>query len=198
MNKYPAIFLDRDGTINEEMGYINHIERFKIFPFVAEGIKTFRENGFKVVVVTNQSGIARGYFTEELLIEVHQKLYEYLKKNGTKIDGIYYCPHHPTEGKGEYKQDCNCRKPKTGLIEKAVKEHNIDLSSSYMIGDRFKDMIFARNLNMKSGLVLTGYGKGEYKHQSQNWSFMPELLGKNLKEISLKITTALRKTKSFR
>ena len=196
MNKYPTIFLDRDGTINEEMGYINHIERFKIFPFVAEGIKTFRENGFKVVVVTNQSGIARGYFTEELLNEVHKNLIEYLRKNGTKLDGIYYCPHHPTEGKGVFRQDCNCRKPKTGMIEKAVKEHGVDLNSSYVIGDRFKDMIFARNLNIKSGFVLTGYGKGEYEHESQNWTFMPDIIANNLKEISIKIVNSLRKNKS--
>ncbi len=195
MNKYPAIFLDRDGTINEEMGYINHIERFQIFPFVAESIKIFRENGFKIVVVTNQSGIARGYFTEELLNEVHKNLNKYLQKNGTKLDGIYYCPHHPTEGRGKYKKDCNCRKPKTGLIEKAVKEHNIDLSSSYMIGDRFKDMIFARNLKIKSGFVLTGYGKGEYEHESQNWTFMPDIIANNLKEISIKIVNSLCKNK---
>ena len=192
MNKYPAIFLDRDGTINEEMGYINHIERFKIFPFVAESIKSLKENGFKVVIVTNQSGIARGYFTEKLLNEVHQKLIEYLEKHKTKLDGIYYCPHHPTEGEGIYKQKCNCRKPKTGLIERAVKEHNIDLSSSYMIGDRFKDMIFAHNLNIKSGLVLTGYGKGEYEYDSKNWMFMPDIIAENLKEISIKIINSLQ------
>jgi D-glycero-D-manno-heptose 1,7-bisphosphate phosphatase len=192
VNKNPAIFLDRDGTINEEMGYINHVERFQIFPFVAESIKSFRDNGFKVVVVTNQSGVARGYFTELLLKKVHQKLIEYLEKHKTKLDGIYYCPHHPTEGKGIYKQKCNCRKPKTGLIERAVKEHNIDLSSSFMIGDRFKDMIFARNLNIKSGFVLTGYGKGEYEYDSKNWMFMPDIIAKDLKEISLKIIDSLK------
>jgi D-glycero-D-manno-heptose 1,7-bisphosphate phosphatase len=187
VNKHSAIFLDRDGTINEEMGYINHIERFKVFPFVAESIKNFRENGYKVIVITNQSGVAREYFTEQLLKEIHNNLNEYLIKNETKLDGIYYCPHHPTEGKGNYKLNCNCRKPKTGMIEKAVKEHNIDLNTSYIIGDRFKDMIFAKKLNMKSGFVLTGYGKGEYEHQSYTWQFMPDLIAKNLKEISLKI-----------
>lgn len=192
MGKYPAIFLDRDGTINEEMGYINHIERFKIFPFVAESIRIFRDAGFKIIVVTNQSGIARGYFSEKLLTEVHQKLKECLAEKGTKIDEIYYCPHHPTEGKGEYKKDCNCRKPKTGLIEKAAEEHEIDLKKSYLIGDRFKDMEFAKNLNIKSGLVLTGYGLGEFEFQKETWSFMPDIIAKNLKEIALKITSSLR------
>jgi D-glycero-D-manno-heptose 1,7-bisphosphate phosphatase len=193
VGKYPAIFLDRDGTINEEMGYINHIERFKIFPFVAESIRIFRENGFKTIVVTNQSGIARGYFTEELLNEVHKKLNYYLGDNGTSLDGIYYCPHHPTEGKGKFKKNCNCRKPKIGLIEKAVKDHDIDLKKSYMIGDRFKDMVFARNLNITSGFVLSGYGKGEFEHQKETWPFMPDMVAENLKEIAIKITSSLKK-----
>ena len=191
MDKYPAIFLDRDGTINEEMGYINHIDRFKIFPFVAESIKIFSNNGFKTFVVTNQSGLARGYFTEELLEDVHKKLIDYLLENGTKLDGVYFCPHHPTEGIGKYRKNCNCRKPKTGLIEKAVKEHDIDLKNSFMIGDRYKDMKFAKNLNLKSGLVLTGYGKGEYENQRQTWSFMPDLIANDLKEMAQKITLSL-------
>lgn len=198
MKRYPAIFLDRDGTINEEMGYINHIKRFKIFPFVAESIKNLRASGYKVIIVTNQSGVAREYFTEELLKEVHQNLIDYLIKNETKLDGIYYCPHHPTEGRGEYKLDCNCRKPKTGMIEKAVKEHDIDLYSSYIIGDRFKDMVFAKKLNMKSGFVLTGYGKGEYEHQSYTWQFVPDLIANNLKEISLKIISSHDKSNKTR
>jgi len=191
MGTNPAIFLDRDGTLNEEMGYINHIDRFRIFPFVAESIKIFRENGFKTIVVTNQSGVAREYFTEELLGEVHRKLVDYLAENGTKLDGIYYCPHHPSEGVGKYKKECNCRKPKTGLIEMAASEHDIDLKKSYMIGDRFKDMKFAKNLNIQSGFVLTGYGQGEYDHQRNTWSFMPDFIAKNLKEMAQKITATL-------
>jgi D-glycero-D-manno-heptose 1,7-bisphosphate phosphatase len=187
VNKYPAIFLDRDGTINEEMGYINHIDRFKIFPFVAESIKIFRESGFKTILITNQSGLARGYFTEELLNVVHQKLINYLSENGTQLDGIYYCPHHPTEGIGKYKKECKCRKPNTGLIEQATSDHNIDLKKSYMIGDRYKDMVFAKNIDITSGFVLTGYGRGEFEHQKHSWSFMPDIVAKNLKEMALKI-----------
>ena len=190
MNFYPTIFLDRDGTINEEMGYINHVDRFKVFPFVAESIKILKSIGFKVIVVTNQSGIARGYFGEDLLNKVHQKLNAHLLENGTQLDGIYYCPHHPTEGNTEYTQECNCRKPNTGMVEKAVKEHKVDLKSSYMIGDRFKDMIFARKLNLKSGFVLTGYGKGEYEKDRIKWPFMPDIIADNLKEITLKIASS--------
>ena len=188
MNKNPAIFLDRDGTINEEMGYVNHVSRFRIFPFVAESIKKLRGKDFKIIVVTNQSGIARGYFSEKVLEEVHQKLKNYLSENGTGLDDIYYCPHHPSEGRGKYKLDCNCRKPKTGMIDQALKEHNIDLSRSYMIGDRFKDMQFAKNLNLKSCLVLTGYGKGEYEYMKNDWPFMPDLISENLKDMADLIT----------
>jgi len=116
---------------------------------------------------------------------------DYLEENGTKLDGIYYCPHHPLEGVGQYKKDCNCRKPKTGLIERAAQEHDIDLTKSYMIGDRYKDMKFAKNLNLESGFVLTGYGQGEYEHQRQTWSFMPDIVANNLKEIAQKITQTL-------
>jgi D-glycero-D-manno-heptose 1,7-bisphosphate phosphatase len=191
MNNNRAIFLDRDGTINEETGYIDHVNRFKIFPFVADSIKMFRKKDFKIFVVTNQSGIARGYFSEEVLNEIHKKLLNYLSENGTSIDAIYYCPHHPTEGKGKYTIDCNCRKPKTGMIDQAVKEYDIDLSNSYMIGDRFKDIQFAKSLNMKSGFLFTGYGKGEYEYLKNSWNFMPDLIAENLKEMAKKITKNL-------
>ena len=163
LNAKPAIFLDRDGTINEEMGYINHEERFVLFPFVAESIRVFNDLGFLVIVVTNQSGVARGYFSEKLLIRIHDRMKNSLINQGARIDAIYYCPHHPVEGKGKYKQECNCRKPRPGMIETAVNDFHVDLSRSYMIGDRYKDIVFARNLKMKAALVLTGYGRGEYE-----------------------------------
>jgi D-glycero-D-manno-heptose 1,7-bisphosphate phosphatase len=182
-----AVFLDRDGTINEEMGYINHPNRFIIFPYVAESIKIFNHLKMKVIVVTNQSGVARGYFTESLVIDLHEKLKKDMSEQGAKIDAIYYCPHHPKEGQGTYKQDCECRKPKTGMVLKAIKEHKIDLQKSYMIGDRFKDILFARNLNMKSGLVLTGYGRGEYTFDKDKWEYQPDFLGENLLDVARQI-----------
>lgn len=178
MNK--AVFLDRDGTINEEMGYINHISRFRIFAFVPEAIKIFNDEGYKVVVITNQSGVARGYFQESLVKEIHKKLISDLKKEATIIDKIYYCPHHPLEGKGKYKKDCNCRKPKTGMIEMAVKELKIDLNKSFMVGDRFKDILFAQQAGLKPVFVQTGYGLGEVTYQKKNWEIQPAYIAKNL------------------
>lgn len=178
--KKAAVFLDRDGTINEEMGYINHRDRFIIFPFVAESIKIFNSLDFRVIVVTNQSGIARGYFDESLVVELHDRLINEMKEQNAIIDAIYYCPHHPGEGTGKYIIDCNCRKPRPGMIEAAVKEYEIDLDESYMIGDRYKDILFAKRLNIKSAFVLTGYGKGEYEHQRDSWEYLPDLVGENL------------------
>jgi D-glycero-D-manno-heptose 1,7-bisphosphate phosphatase len=178
--KKAAVFLDRDGTINEEMGYINHRDRFIIFPFVAESIKVFNSLNFRVIVVTNQSGIARGYFDESLVVELHDRLINEMKEQKAIIDAIYYCPHHPAEGTGKYLLDCNCRKPRPGMIETAVKEYDIDLDESYMIGDRYKDILFAKRLNIKSAFVLTGYGKGEYEYQRDSWEYLPDLVGENL------------------
>lgn len=187
MNNKPAVFLDRDGTINEEMGYINHPDRFIIFPFVAESIRIFKKYNYKIIIITNQSGVARGYFTEKLLNEVHEKLIQYLKKENVFIDAIYYCPHHPTEGKDKYRKDCKCRKPKTGMIENAANEHDIDLKHSFIIGDRFKDVLFGKKMNLQTGFVLTGYGKGEYEYQRYTWPFFPDFIGKNLLDVTQQI-----------
>jgi D-glycero-D-manno-heptose 1,7-bisphosphate phosphatase len=186
-----AVFLDRDGTINEEMGYINHPDRFVIFPFVAKSINIFNKLGLKVIVVTNQSGVARGYFSESLVKELHDKLQEKMIEEGAKIDAIYYCPHHPKEGKKKYIMDCNCRKPKPGMILKAVKEHDIDLNNSYMIGDRYKDILFAKNLKIKSGFVLTGYGRGEYIFDKNKWEYNPDFIGENLLDVARQIESKI-------
>jgi D-glycero-D-manno-heptose 1,7-bisphosphate phosphatase len=188
-----AVFLDRDGTINEEMGYINHPDRFIIFPYVADSIKIFNRLKMKVIVVTNQSGVARGYFTESLVIDLHEKLKKDMSEQGAKIDAIYYCPHHPKEGQGTYKQNCDCRKPKTGMVLKAIREHKIDLQKSYMIGDRFKDILFARNLNLRSGFVLTGYGRGEYTFDKDKWEYQPDFLGENLLDVAHQIRNQIEK-----
>ena len=187
-----AVFLDRDGTINEEMGYINHPDRFVIFPFVAESIKIFNRLELLVIVVTNQSGVARGYFTESLVKQLHQKLLTEMSGQGAQIDGIYYCPHHPDEGNDQYRRDCQCRKPKPGMILKAIEEYNLDLKRSFMIGDRYKDIVFAKKLKIKSGLVLTGYGRGEYTYQKNEWSYRPDLIGENLLEIAQLIESEIQ------
>ncbi len=159
--KRPAIFLDRDGTINEQMGYINHLSRFHILPGVAEAIGLLNKNNYLVIVVSNQSGLARGYFSLELLEHIHIYMKDTLKKSGAEIDAIFYCPHYPRGKIKEYAIECDCRKPKTGLIKQAMERFDIDLEKSYMIGDHFTDLEFASNSGLKSIMVKTGYGLGE-------------------------------------
>lgn len=168
-----AVFLDRDGTINEEVGYVNHLDRFRLLPGAARGIRLLNEHGFKTVVVTNQSGVARGYFPESLVQEVHQKMVDLLKGEGAYLDGIYYCPHHPHEGEPPYRQRCRCRKPATGLIEEAVRKLGIDLRGSYVVGDRGMDLEFAQAAGLEGVLVLTGYGKGEWEYLRDRWKVKP-------------------------
>ncbi len=187
MSGKPTIFLDRDGTINEEMGYINHTDRFIIFPFVIESLRIFKKLKYLVIIVTNQSGIARGYFSENLLNDVHNKLKRTLNKSGVGVDAIYYCPHHPKEGSEKHRKDCHCRKPKPGMIEKAMLDFDIDLNNSFMIGDRFKDVVFGKKMNLKTGFVKTGYGSGEFEYQKENWPFQPDIIGDNLLEIARQI-----------
>lgn len=178
--KQVAVFLDRDGTVSEEVGYVNHLSRFKLFPWTAEAIKKLNEVDIKAILVTNQAGVARGYFTEDLIGEVHNKLVEELAKTGAYLDAIYYCPHHPSAGQPPYRANCECRKPKPGLLYKAADEHNIDLSCSFMIGDKYTDVELGQRIGVKGVMVMTGYGIGEYEYQRQNWPQMPDKIAENL------------------
>ncbi len=162
--KRPAIFIDRDGTINEQMGYINHLSRFHILPGVSEAIKSLNDSNYLAIVITNQSGIARGYFPLELLESLHSFMIETLEKDGAKIDDIFYCPHYPNSKIEEYAIACDCRKPKTGMISQAQEKFDIDLENSYMIGDHYTDLEFASNAGIKSIMVKTGYGLGEVEY----------------------------------
>jgi D-glycero-D-manno-heptose 1,7-bisphosphate phosphatase len=177
-----AVFLDRDGTLNEEVGYVNHLERFVLLPQVGQAIRLLNEHGFRAVVITNQSGVARGYFPESLIHQVHQKMQDLLKKEGARVDGVYYCPHHPDIGSPPYRQKCRCRKPATGLVEDAVKELDIDCSRSYVIGDRGVDIEFAPQIGAKGILVLTGYGKGEWEYFRNQWKVRPDHVATDLYE----------------
>lgn len=176
----PAVFMDRDGTINDEMGYINHISRFKLLPRSTAAIQLINKNGYKAVIITNQSGVARGYFPEKLVEDIHENLKRCLSQEGVHIDRIYYCPHHPFLGMGKYKKDCECRKPKIGMIKKAAKELDIDLSRSYMVGDRGADIQMAKEFGGKGVLVLTGYGKGEYEYLNHTWPKKPDYIAEDL------------------
>jgi D-glycero-D-manno-heptose 1,7-bisphosphate phosphatase len=177
-----AVFLDRDGTINEEVGYVNHIERFFLLPRVSQAIRLLNQHGWKAVVVTNQSGVARGYFPESLIHQVHQKMKKLLESDEAHLDGIYYCPHHPDIGVPPYRQKCRCRKPATGMIEDAMRELALDLSQSYMVGDRGVDIEFAHSIGAKAILVLTGYGKGEWEYSGAQWKVKPDHIAQDLFE----------------
>lgn len=154
---YPAVFLDRDGTINKEMGYINHLIRFRLLPKVVPAIRRLNEAGFKVVIITNQSGAARGYFPASLVEEVHEHLKMLLTEGGAHVDGIYVCLHAP-------EANCACRKPQPTLIQQAARELDLDLNRSYAVGDRYRDVETAANAGVQGILVLTGYGLGEYEY----------------------------------
>ena len=156
--KHAAVFLDRDGTMNEEVNYLSRMEQLRLYPQTVEAIRMVNAAGMKAVVVTNQSGIARGYFTEDFVRRVHDRINELLAVGGARIDGFYVCPHHPVYGEGIYKQDCECRKPKPGMLLRAAAELNVDLSRSYMIGDMLKDIETGKKLGVKGILVRTGYG----------------------------------------
>jgi len=155
MNK--AVFLDRDGTVNEEVGYMTDLGMLRLIPGAADAIRRLNEAGFKVVLVTNQSGVARGYFPESLVQEAHGLLGKMLAEHGARLDAVYYCPHHPTAGDTEYTMACDCRKPGIGLIARAARELDIDLGRSYMIGDKWTDVEMGQRAGMKSVLVKTGF-----------------------------------------
>lgn len=180
--KRRAVFMDRDGTISEEIGYVNHASRYRVFPFSAEAVRLLNEKGWLAILVTNQAGVARGYFTEELIAEVHEVLNGELRRAGARLDAIYYCAHHPTVGETPYRLDCDCRKPKPGLILRAAAEFDIDLTESWMIGDRHSDVVLAHNAGVRSALVMTGYGRGEWEYQRSAWKFEPDMVAENLLE----------------
>jgi D-glycero-D-manno-heptose 1,7-bisphosphate phosphatase len=160
--KRAAIFLDRDGTINEQMGYINHLTRFRIIPGAAEAIRRLNDLGYLTIVVSNQSGVARGYYPLELVHEIHKLLEQKVKEEeGARIDAVLFCPHHPQGVVPEFSVDCRCRKPRTGLIDQACRTFGIDLSRSFMIGDMCTDLEFANRAGIKGIMVETGYGLGE-------------------------------------
>jgi D-glycero-D-manno-heptose 1,7-bisphosphate phosphatase len=163
----PAVFLDRDGTVAEEVGYLNHIERFRLFPFAGAAIRRLREAGFAVIVVTNQSGVGRGYFPESLVREVNQRMQRELDAQGAKLDGVYYCPHRSEDR-------CGCRKPGTGMMERAAREHCLDLRRSFVVGDRYLDMDMAFRAGSKGVFVRTGYGRGEELWHAKEWLRQPD------------------------
>jgi D,D-heptose 1,7-bisphosphate phosphatase len=157
--KNRAVFLDRDGTINEEVGYLSRLEELKIYDNAAEAIRLLRQKGFLAIVITNQSGVARGFFSEDFILTVHNKMNEYMKERGAWLDALYYCPHHPRYGNEHYRKECSCRKPHPGLLIRAAEDFDIDLKRSYVVGDMPRDMDTARRVGAKGVMVKTGYGR---------------------------------------
>lgn len=161
--KSKAVFLDRDGTIIEDSGYISSPDQVKFIPGSIEAIKKLNEAGYKVVIISNQAGIARGLLSENMLQTIDKIIHRQVLSGGGHIDASYYCPHHPEHGVYPYKQICECRKPHTGLIKQAVREKNIELAGSFMIGDKSSDVETGKCAGIKTIFVRTGHGKNEEK-----------------------------------
>ena len=177
-----VIFLDRDGTLNEEVNYLHRKEDLVLLPGVPEALKAFKDQGYRLVVVTNQAGVARGYYTEDDVKELHRYMNELLAGQGVKIDAFYYCPHHPEHGIGKYKVRCHCRKPETGMFEMAEQAFAVDKASSWMIGDKLIDMEAGRNYGVRTVLVGTGYGAGVHEEQKKKGDFPYDLYADDLLE----------------
>lgn len=176
----PAVFLDRDGTLTEEVGYVNHPRRLRLLPRSARAIRRLNEAGIAAIVATNQAGVARGYFSEEVLQAVNATLVAQLKDEGAHLDAIYVCPHHPTEGEPPYRLDCDCRKPKPGLLHRAAADHGLDLTRSTLVGDRPSDLVAARAVGAAAVLVLTGYGLGEWEYRRARFPLEPDHVAPDL------------------
>jgi len=158
------VFLDRDGVITQEPPHYAHeVSQLKLIPKTADAIRLLNENGFVVIVTSNQAGIAYGYYQEEDAILFHQAMKENLAQEGAHIDAIYYCPHHPEAKVERYRVDCNCRKPKPGMLIRAEKELNIDLKQSFIVGDKLSDIEAGKRVGCKTIMVRTGHGVEELK-----------------------------------
>ncbi len=178
-SKRKAIFLDRDGVINVEVGYLSDPDDFELLKGTSEALKLLNQKNYLLIIITNQAGIARGYFTEEILQNIHKKMITLLKKQDIILDDIFFCPHHPV-----FTGHCNCRKPNPGMILKASEKFNIDLNKSYMVGDTLNDIETGKNVKCKTVLVLTGYGSKELKKIN---SIKPDFIFKNLLEFAKNI-----------
>lgn len=178
-DKNKAVFLDRDGVINKELNYLSDPNDFDFIEGSIEALRILKKKGYLLLIITNQSGIARGYFTEKILDKIHEKMIKLLKNEGVALDGIYYCPHHP-----DFTGSCDCRKPNAGLILKARNQFNIDLSNSFMVGDTMNDIKTGKNAKSKTVLVLTGYGKEEQKKIDQ---IKPNFVFQNLLDFAKNI-----------
>ncbi len=158
-DRRPAVFVDRDGTLNREVHYLADVAGLRLLPGVAPAIRDLRAAGFAVVVVTNQSGVARGRMTLASVEAIHRELARRLHVRGAALDGVYVCPHHPSVGRPPLRRRCRCRKPAAGLVRRAAREHGLDLARSYCVGDGTVDLGLAAATGTRAVLVLTGHGR---------------------------------------
>ena|SRR5438128_1289989 len=182
-----AVFLDRDGTLTEEVGYVNHLARVSIYPWTSAAVRELNQAGLLAIVVTNQSGVGQGYFPEELVHRVHERIGQELAADDARLDALYYCPHHPIARLENYRQECRCRKPGPGMVEQAAEDFHLDVTSSYVVGDSVRDIQLAANAGAHSVLVMTGYGRGNYEYMRHDFPGEPDLIAENLLEAVEKI-----------
>jgi D-glycero-D-manno-heptose 1,7-bisphosphate phosphatase len=177
-----AVFLDRDGTLSEDVGYARDVTAYRLFPWTIPALRALRHAGYRVIVITNQSGVARGYFTEELVRQVHHRFESELRRYGAQWDAIYYCPHHPEGVIMAYRQVCSCRKPATGLVERAQREFALDLRRCVFVGDKYSDIQLAHRVGARGVLVLTGHGREEWARSQREGRLPPDHVAENLWE----------------
>ena len=163
-----AVFLDRDGTMIEDVGYLDRLQRLKLFPYTIDSIRLLNRAGFKVVMVTSQAGIANGVITEAFVKEAHGEIVRRVAAGGGRIDAVYYCPHSTTAVVDEYRTDCDCRKPKPGMIHSAERDLSLDIRRSFVVGDRWRDIEMGQAAGATGILVETGYGKTEASRRPGN------------------------------
>ncbi len=178
-----AVFLDRDGTINIDDGYIATHEQFRLYDFAAGAIRRLNESGWRVIIITNQAGIARGLYTEGFLAELHERMVAELSSGGALLDAIYHCPHYPAAdaaGESDLLRDCECRKPKPGMIHQACDEFGLAPEECYVVGDRYRDLAAGFEVGMRGVLVRTGYGEEEISREFREWVRPPHRIAGNL------------------
>lgn len=184
MTSRRAIFLDRDGTMIEDVGYLDRLERLKLFPYTIDAVRLLNAAGFRVIVVTSQNGVANGILSEEFLGQAHAHLSGLFEAAGANVDGYYYCPHSPYASVERYRTDCECRKPKPGMILAAARDHALDLSRSIVIGDRWRDIEMGLAAGTQAMLVETGYGRTEAARRPANIPPVP-VAGTLIEAVSL-------------
>ena len=188
----PAVFLDRDGTLSHEVGYVNDLSRFELYPYSVAAVRALNRAGFLAIVATNQAGVARGYYPESLIHEVHDALRARMSEGGARLDGVYVCMHHPSVGEPPYRQECDCRKPRPGMLLRAARELDVELRRSYVIGDREGDLKLAWSVGARAVLVKSGYGRGELRWNAPQWERQPDFVAEHLLEAVARICAEAR------